>query len=184
MAQKKNKTPEKLFVYQRGGTMKYFRNENALITYIGSYSKAKIVIYELKEEYDDAIKYKNAIFSGRERQEQLKVILEDDKVVPTIQKIIERVSEIKWTYKEFFIQKFKNYGKNIETFKNIVGERHMRITLLSIITDVEWYELLLTIHNFRFNILDFKKLDAKTKQKIEENFKTAKENVAKRKKIT
>lgn len=162
------------------GKTKYFKTEGALISQINSYwKKARITILEEVEEFDSAIEFKDYILKKRERDEGLKIVLDDDDIVQKMVEFRNRIFDLPDSYLKKIVKRILlDYGNNKETLLKILRETGAREwILLRTYNDVEWYKTLLAIHNFRFpeNINPEHQVNL-------ENFKVAKAEIKKNKK--
>ena len=162
------------------GKTKYFKTEGALISQINSYwKKAKITVLEEVEEFDNAVEFKDYILKKREREEGLKIVLDDNVEVQRMLDFRNRILDLPDTYFKKIVKRILiDYGNNKETLSKILREPGAREwILLKTYNDIEWYKTLLSLHNFRFpdNINPEHQINL-------ENFKAAKAEIKKNKK--
>lgn len=140
-----------------------FRTERTFLDFIAHAKKSKyknfykIQIYELAEEHSDSDVYIDSFLTQKERDEQLSVLLENNLEVQTLQKVNEIINQYCESV-EKPNRNLKKYQHNISlvdskfvSFKKIVSDYDIRRAFLyDGPTSVEWYKIILSIHNFKF----------------------------------
>lgn len=168
----------KIWKVTNHGKSKYFKTESALISQINNYwKKAKITVLEEVEVFESATEFKDYILKKREREEGLKIVLDDDLEVQKMVEFRNRIFDLPDTYFKKIVKRILlDHGNNKESLLKILRETGAREwILLKTYSDVEWYKTLLSIHNFRFpeNIKPENQINL-------ENFKLAKAEVKKK----
>jgi hypothetical protein len=131
--------------------IKYYNTEEAFLKAIGNNTNAIVTIYE-EIESGSAFTIKNDIIITREREEQLKSILEDDSELNLLfafkERVVELLSDIRLNgTAQFIIREFETCGLSKKTFKKIANNYKETLLYLSH-KDVEWFKILFSIHNF------------------------------------
>ena len=168
--------------YKSGKKFKYFNSESAILDFLsnmGHYAKNyQVSILEEIDLCDNAFSWRDSIIKNREREESIKIVLEGDKDIPVILEIRRRLKEYDSRISRIIEQKFNSFGNNKEGFKKIITNSFFKdFILYSIYNDVEWYKLLLQLHNFRFTV------PKKIKENEVEKWKNMKLNFDSAKKI-
>ena len=88
---------QKIWLIQSRYDTRVIKKEKEFLKFLQIHSKSsfnfKIKIFTLSEEYDDSKSYFESFITQKERDEQLKTLLEDDSVIGAIQKINNLISE-------------------------------------------------------------------------------------------
>jgi hypothetical protein len=168
----------------KSGSSKIFKTESSFLQAINGYHKNhKVTIFQEIESYDNAFEFSESFIKNREREEGLKILLDNNSTIQLIYKFKEELSDSHPTINMIIKRKFKIFGNTIEAFKKIVSESEIRKFLLyRSRKDIEWYKLLLQIHNFKFDIESEKNIKEEDKLIRRENFNKAKEEIKKIKK--
>lgn len=144
----------KIWVVNYGGYSgrKYYKTETAFLEAINKYhEKAIVTIYEEVEQHK-AIEYKNNILTQRDRDNQLKVILEDDKELSALISFKKQLedSEINNRQVRYILKKLNSKGLSKKSFKEIISDQDIRkFVLYQGPNTKQWYKDILTIHNFQ-----------------------------------
>ena len=179
----------KIWMVHYGGYSgrKYYKTEAAFLEAINKHhTKATVTIFEEVEQHN-ALEYKNNLITQREREDQLQIILEDNKEISILHQIKEIIASLE-TEKSYTIRgilrRFSSRGMNVQTFKNMLTDRDIRkFMLYTGPSTKEWYKLLLQIHNFKMDEkyqIGYDRSGAKYKDVEKErldNFKLAKEEL-------
>lgn len=187
----------KIWMVQFGGYStgrKYYKTEAAFMEAVGkNHTKATVTIFEEVEQHS-ALDYKNNLITQREREDQLQILLEDNKEVSVLHQIKECISKLdsKKNYTIIgILRKFSSRGMTAKTFKSMLTDRDVRkFFLYTGPSSKEWYKLLLQIHNFKMEDkyqigYDYRVGGTKYKEVEKgrfDNFKSAKEELKREKK--
>jgi hypothetical protein len=140
---------------------KYYKTETAFLEAIGSsHAKATVTIFEEVESHN-ALEYKSNLILQREREQQLAVILDDNKEVGVLNQIKSEIekfekeriankgnSSTQWVVRSI-LRKFENRGMSFKMFKGMITDNSIRNFLIyNGPNSLEWYKLLFTCHNF------------------------------------
>lgn len=147
----------KIWMVHYGGYSgrKYYKTEAAFMDAINKHhTKATVTIFEEVEQHN-ALEYKNNLITQREREDQLQIILEDNKEISILHQIKEIIASLE-TEKSYTIRgilrRFSSRGMNVQTFKNMLTDRDVRkFMLYTGPSTKEWYKLLLQVHNFKMD---------------------------------
>jgi hypothetical protein len=172
----------KIWRFSRIGSKKfrYFNSESQVLEMVSNmkdYAKNyEISVFELIETCNNAKEWKDSVVKNREREEGMKVILDGDKNIPIILEIKRRISEHNSRLSREVVQKFDSLGNSRESFKKIISDSYTKDFILYYsFHDIEWYKLLLQIHNFRFSMpKKIKESDVIKWEKMKLNFDSAK----------
>jgi hypothetical protein len=176
----------KIWMVHYGGysARKYYKTEAAFMDAINKHhTKATVTIFEEVEQHN-ALEYKNNLITQREREDQLQIILEDNKEISILHQIKEIIASLE-TEKSYTIRgilrRFSSRGMNVQTFKNMLTDRDVRkFMLYTGPSTKDWYKLLLQVHNFKMDEKYQIGYSAKHKDVEKErldNFKLAKEEL-------
>jgi anion-transporting ArsA/GET3 family ATPase len=155
---------QKIWLIQSRYDTRVIKKEKEFLKFLQMHSKSganfKIKIFTLSEEYDDSKSYFDSFITQKERDEQLKTLLEDDSVIATIQKINVLISEhMELNKKSHENSSFKKYLQDIKllelnqkSFKEVIVSDSCirRAFLYHGPPTIEWYKTILSIHNFLF----------------------------------
>jgi len=181
----------KIWMVHYGGYSgrKYYKTEAAFMEAINTHhTKATVTIFEEVEQHS-AIDYKNNLITQREREDQLQILLEDNQEVAVLHQIKEIINSLD-TGKNHVIRgilrRLSSRGMSAKTFKSMLTDYEVKKFLLYTgPNSVDWYKLLLQIHNF--NMIEdkyqvgYEKYKEVEKERLD-NFKLAKEEFKKEKK--
>jgi hypothetical protein len=157
---------QKIWLIQSRFDTRVIKKEKEFLKFLQIHSKSsfnfKIKIFTLSEEYDDSKAYFDSFITQKERDEQLKTLLDDDSVVGIIQKINNMVSEHmglnndkkvseNYSFKKY-LQDIKLLELNQKSFKEVIASDSSirRAFLYHGPSTIEWYKTILSIHNFVF----------------------------------
>ena len=176
---------EKIWILNSKRAKKYtivYKSENALLKAINPDSDQEVLEYELKSTFKAC-----DLFKEKDRDTQLRTILGE------LSTFEESMSEFIKFYNEFAIWKTSSEKKQMikslkkhqsdkkEISKIIVNNKRHFIRDVS--TSVEWYKILLKVHNFRDYLIYEKKWDPTqriytsidtTPEEVKDNFAKAK----------
>lgn len=182
-----------------GKKAKVYNSERTFLAAISSDDKRKVFIFE-ESEMGIAGEMYNSLVKGKERDDQLKVVLGE----------VDKYEEAIYSFKEMFIKmapeinekkhilhRLKLTGLNKKEFSTMASNHHFKEFLLFGISDsVEWYQTLLRCHNFtklpesyvaivqveKVNRWDngIKRVRRTTGDTRKENFRLAKESLKKK----
>jgi hypothetical protein len=155
---------QKIWLIQSRYDIRVIKKEKEFLKFLQMHSKSganfKIKIFTLSEEYDDSKSYFDSFITQKERDEQLKTLLEDDSVIATIQKINNLISShMELNKKSHENSSFKKYLQDIKllelnqkSFKEVIASDSCirRAFLYHGPSTIEWYKTILSIHNFLF----------------------------------
>jgi hypothetical protein len=115
---------QKIWLIQSRYDTRVIKKEKEFLKFLQIHSKSsfnfKIKIFTLSEEYDDSKSYYESFITQKERDEQLKTLLEDDSVIATIQKINNLISEhLELNKKGHENSSFKKYLQDIKLLELI-----------------------------------------------------------------
>lgn len=149
---------------------KFYKSESTFLDAISRVRKGSVTsvkIFEEVESHDSAYEYKKSLITQRERDDQLNMILNDDKelqILYQIKKIIQDHSNIESQRTRVtrrnvgneILERFESRGMNIKNFKGMFSN----ITLKNYIiytgpSTKEWYKLILQIQKFKMDITKF-----------------------------
>lgn len=173
---------------------KFYKSESTFLDAIRGISENSITsvkVFEEIESHDSAYEYKKNLITQRERDEQLSIILSDDKelqILYQIKKIIQDHSNIEgYRVRGFLpvsvravrrnvgndiIERFNSRGMNIKNFKGMFSNIALKNYIIYTGPSTkEWYKLILQIQKFKMDITKF------NKEKIE-NYNLAKKELS------
>lgn len=184
---------QKLWVIQSRWDTRIIKKEKEFLKFLQMTNKSSynytIKIFTLSEEYKDSKVYFDSFITQKEREEQLKTLLEDDCVVASIQKINNLLTEFlsenaTGQRKDYSLQKYLKEIKivtlNQKSFKSIIAsDPSIRRSFLYFGPDsVDWYKTILSIHNFKFeNEFKVGRSKVKVDQHRIDNFNEAKKQL-------
>ena len=155
---------QKIWLIQSKYDTKVIKKEKEFLKFLQMTNKNsfsfKIKIFTLSEEYDDSKSYFDSFITQKERDEQLKTLLDDDTVIGTIQKINNLISEHLEIIKKGsenssfkkYLQDIKLLELNPKSFKEVIASDSSirRSFLYHGPSSLDWYKTILSIHNFVF----------------------------------
>ena len=160
---------------------KFYKSESTFLDAIRGISENSITsvkVFEEIESHDSAYEYKKNLITQRERDEQLSIILSDDKelqILYQIKKIIQDHSNIEGYRRNVgndIIERFNSRGMNINNFKGMFSNIALKNYIIYTGPSTkEWYKLILQIQKFKMDITKF------NKEKIE-NYNLAKKELS------
>lgn len=164
----------KIWVVNYGGYSgrKYYKTETAFLEAINKYhEKAIVTIYEEVEQHK-AIEYKNNILTQRDRDNQLKVIIEDDKELSALISFKKQLedSEINNRQVRYILKKLNSKGLSKKSFKEIISDQDIRkFVLYQGPNTKQWYKDILSLHNFQIQKSYTDGYDWKSKKYIQKS---------------
>ncbi|CAG7580150.1 MAG: hypothetical protein SLAVMIC_00272 [uncultured marine phage] len=159
-------------------TRVYYKEETFLKGISGYVGKVTVQIYDAIEEMEQDGIGKDiceSYIKTQLRDKRLGVILDgDEDDLKDINIFMEYLKKHipKKGYMDSILQKFESSRLSRKSFESCV-KKHQKILLYHISSDVEWYEELFKINNFRIT----KNMVLLTDEKTIENMKRAKENI-------
>lgn len=131
---------------------KYYKTEASFMEAISQHhDKAIVTIFEEVEQHN-ALEYKNNLITQRDRENQLKVLLEDDSETGVLMSIKQQLEDSKINSREirYIIKKLNSKGLTKKSFKEIINDQDVRKFILYKGPNTkQWYKDILTIHNFQ-----------------------------------
>lgn len=131
---------------------KYYKTEASFMEAISQYhDKAIVTIFEEVEQHN-ALEYKNNLITQRDRENQLKVILEDDSETGVLMSIKQQLEDSKINSREirYIIKKLNSKGLTKKSFKEIINDQDVRKFILYKGPNTkQWYKDILSLHNFQ-----------------------------------
>ena len=171
---------------------KFYKSESTFLDAISGVRKgsiASVKVFEEVESHDSAYEYKKSLITQRERDDQLNMILNDDKelqILYQIKKIIQDHSNIESQRTRVtrrnvgneILERFDSRGMNIKNFKGMFSN----ITLKNYIiytgpSTKEWYKLILQIQKFKMDITKFNNSVLEFEKERIENYNLAKKEI-------
>jgi hypothetical protein len=175
---------------------KFYKSESTFLDAISGVRKGSVTsvkIFEEVESHDSAYEYKKSLITQRERDDQLNMILNDDKelqILYQIKKIIQDHSNIesqrtivkppanRRNVGNEILERFDSRGMNIKNFKGMFSN----ITLKNYIiytgpSTKEWYKLILQIQKFKMDITKFNNSVLEVEKERIENYNLAKKEI-------
>jgi hypothetical protein len=175
---------------------KFYKSESTFLDAISGVRKGSVTsvkIFEEVESHDSAYEYKKSLITQRERDDQLNMILNDDKelqILYQIKKIIQDHSNIESQRTRVkppanrrnvgneILERFDSRGMNIKNFKGMFSN----ITLKNYIiytgpSTKEWYKLILQIQKFKMDITKFNNSVLEVEKERIENYNLAKKEI-------
>lgn len=131
---------------------KYYKTEASFMEAISQHhDRAIVTIFEEVEQHN-ALEYKNNLITQRDRENQLKVLLEDDSETGVLMSIKQQLEDSKINSREirYIIKKLNSKGLTKKSFKEIINDQDVRKFILYKGPNTkQWYKDILTIHNFQ-----------------------------------
>jgi len=131
---------------------KYYKTEASFMEAINQHhDRAIVTIFEEIEQHN-ALEYKNNLITQRDRENQLKVLLEDDSETGVLMSIKQQLEDSKINSREirYIIKKLNSKGLTKKSFKEIINDQDVRKFILYKGPNTkQWYKDILTIHNFQ-----------------------------------
>jgi hypothetical protein len=131
---------------------KYYKTEASFMEAINQHhDRAIVTIFEEVEQHN-ALEYKNNLITQRDRENQLKVLLEDDSETGILMSIKQQLEDSKVNSREirYIIKKLNSKGLSKKTFKEIINDQGIRKFILYKGPDTkQWYKDILTLHKFQ-----------------------------------
>lgn len=163
---------------------RFYKTEAAFLAAVrDNDTRAEVTIFEEIEPTQNAAEYKKNHLMQRGREEQLSVILDNNSEVSTVLRIKEILSEIQgnWTAARI-VRLLESKGMSAKSFKSLVSA-YRTFFLYKGPNSVEWYKLILQLHNFKFEeeLISYNKTTKIDESRVN-NFKQAKEELKKEKK--
>jgi hypothetical protein len=156
---------QKIWIIQSKYDTRVIKKEKEFLKFLQLHSKSsfnfKIKIFTLSEEYDDSKSYFDSFITQKERDEQLKTLLDDDSIIGTIQKINNMITEHlqlsndkrteNYSFNKY-LQNIKLLELNQKSFKEVIASDSSirRAFLYHGPSSTDWYKTILSIHNFLF----------------------------------
>lgn len=172
---------------------KFYKSESTFLDATSGVRKgsiASVKIFEEVESHDSAYEYKKSLITQKERDDQLNMILNDDKelqILYQIKKIIQEHIQttlpvsgrvVRRNVGNEILERFDSRGMNIKNFKGMFSN----ITLKNYIiytgpSTKEWYKLILQIQKFKMDITKFNNSVLEFEKERIENYNLAKKEI-------
>lgn len=129
----------------------YFKTEASFLEEIDTTNaNSKVQILQVIEEHDNAGMYKKALLAQRDRDDQLEIVLENNKEKQILLTIKEKLTKQNHPKANAILYKLQCRELSFATFKSILTHYGVRDYLLYTgENSVEWYKLLFQVQKFK-----------------------------------